>query len=210
MPSNNISLVTVIPFAGIFTALNFVVASSAYSQEVSDVYAPIDCQVGVDCHDVGESRLLRTGDGISINIVTSELVNEDAYTVWWIVFNNPIECAGSCGLDDLADEDVNATIQWATGDIVDKFGVGRFTAHLNEGETTPSGPVFDLPGDDVGLVDAIVAEVHVIIRSHGPAVAEQLNEQITSFDGGCDLDVAPDIPNKKGECADVQFAVHTP
>ncbi len=216
-------------------------SSSASAQAVSDVYQPINCDFNaIACIDVGESRLLRTDSGISINIVTTDLREGHAYTVWWVVFNNPEACAGypgPCGLADLGDPDVNATVQWGTGDVAvgtaggvakkvnKKAGASSgvalsLVAHLNEGETTPGGPLFDLPGDDDGLEDAFEAEVHAIVRSHGPGVANALNDQITSFGGGCVVDVGdelpegvpdePRVPEQVGECGDIQFAVHQP
>jgi hypothetical protein len=197
---------------------SFAIGSPAKAQERSNVYAPINCDFGaIPCKDVGESRLLRTDDGVSVNIVTTKLRKGHAYTVWWIVFNDPSACVGGCGEDDLGRLAVNATVIWATGDVPAQSGIGigkktadDFTAHLNEDEL-PKGGGFGFPGDDDGLVDAKLAEIHMVVRSHGPAIKRKVNAQITSFDGGCKgPDVAPKIPKKKGECADVQFAVHAP
>lgn len=189
--------------------LALALGSPAKAQERSNVWAPIDCTVGVDCNDVGESRLLRTNDGVSINLVTT-VEPDHAHTVWWVVFNNPNACTDSCGLDDLARPAVNATVMWATGDVSDRHGAIDLTAHLNEGEL-PLEP-FGLPGDDDGLVNADKAEIHAVVRSHGPVLKDQLSEQITSFGGGCEEDVGlllpPEIPNNPGECADIQFAIH--
>lgn len=223
MSTKKLSIPFAVAFAIVGASLTFG-ASPVMAQEVSGVYQPINCDFDtIDCIDVGESRLLRTDGGISINIVTTDLRNAHAYTVWWIVFNHPEECAdypGPCGPADLSNSDVNATVQWGTGDVAGESGAVSFIAHLNEGETTPGGPVFDLPGDGDGLEDADEAEVHVIVRSHGPVVPVVLNEQITSFFGGCDVDVAdelpegvenePRVPVDVGECGDVQFAVHRP
>ena len=72
-------------------ATSFAINSPTRAQERSNVYAPINCDFGVTtaCEDVGESRLLRTDDGVSVNIVTTDLRKGHAYTVWWIVFNDP-------------------------------------------------------------------------------------------------------------------------
>lgn len=199
--------------------MGLAISSPSEAQERSNVYVPIDCDFGaIPCDDVGESRLLRTDDGVSVNIVTSKLRKGHAYTVWWIIFNNPTACVDGCDGDDLGVVDVNATVIWATGNVTGRSGIGtgrytagQFTAHLNEGETPfPTDGGFGLPGDGVGLLDAQAAEIHIVVRSHGPAIKGEVNEQITSFDGGCAVDIAPKIPNKKGECADAQFAVHAP
>ena len=54
-----------------------------------------------------------------------------------------------------------------------------------------------------GLLDAEKAEVHLVVRSHGPAVDGAFDAQLSTFGGGCDpIDVAP--------CVDVQYAMHLP
>ena len=196
--------------------------SPSKAQERTNVYAPFNCNFGsIPCKDVGESRLLRTDDGVSVNIVTSMLRKGHTYTVWWVVFNNPGACSDpGCGGDDLGTEAVNATVIWATGGVIAQSGDdddggsktgGDFTAHLNEGEKPfPEDGGFGLPGDDDGLEDAKSAEVHIVVRSHGPAIKGKVDDQITSFNGGCRRDVGPRTPKRKGECADIQFAVHAP
>lgn len=170
--------------------IGLAIFSPSEAQERSDVYAPIDCDFGaIPCDDVGESRLLRTDDGVSINVVASKLRSGHTYTVWWIVFNNPAACVDGCDGEDLGSDDVNGTVIWATGNVTAQSGIGtgrdtagQFTAHLNEGEKPfPTDGGFGLPGDDDGLLDAQTAEIHIIVRSHGPAIKGEVNEQITSF-----------------------------
>ena len=214
----NLELKTFLALA-IVAAIVFAIGSQTEAQERSDLYAPINCDFDeVPCEDVGESRLIRGINGISVNIVSSALRAGHTYTVWWIVFNNPEACADGCDVNDLKDPEVNATVIWATGDAIARFGTGtgrisagQFTAHLNVGETPfPTDGGFGLPGDEDGLLSAFSSEIHVVLRSHGPAIRGKVNKQITTFDGGCEEDVAPKTPIRKGECADIQFAIHAP
>ena len=71
---------------------------------------------------------------------------------------------------------------------------------------------FGLPS--YGLMDAEKAEVHIVIRSHGPKLPGQVREQISSFNGGCVYDGIPEDPilGEAGPntCEDILFAVHPP
>ena len=42
------------------------------------------------------------------------------------------------------------------------------------------------------------AEIHAVLRTHGPVIADALEGQMTTFGGSCDVQ----------ECEDVQGAVH--
>ena len=49
----------------------------------------------------GTSDLVRTVDGISMNIDTTDLP-VGAYSVWWVIFNDPSKCSdGACGENDV-------------------------------------------------------------------------------------------------------------
>ncbi len=68
----------------------------------------------------------------------------------------------------------------------------NFEGQLPEGE--PNGELVFGPG----LVDSSAAEIHLVIRSDGPAMSgDNLTAQITTFAGGCDAQT----------CVDTHFAV---
>ncbi|MFQ5709341.1 MAG: hypothetical protein ACE5HO_17930 [bacterium] len=99
---------------------------------------------------------------------------------------------------------------FATGDVANHRGQANFRARREIGDLSGSLlPLFGL--EPVGLLDPHGAEVHMIVRSHGPAIPGKIDEQIGSFDGGCTafLD-PPEVPDEVGECADIQFSVHQP
>jgi len=56
------------------------------------------------------------------------------------------------------------------------------------------------------------AEVHIVLRSHGPAIPGIIDEQISTFEGGCIIFFDPftEIPDDVGECGDIEFAIHPP
>ena len=144
------------------------------------------------------STLRRTPNGISWTLKTSELNASHVHTVWVVVFNNPDE---SSGLDDLSKPEVAATLAYGGGLVVGPTGEATFSGHLQEGDTSGfplDSPFVEIPGRDLGLVDASQADIHLVIRDHGPKIPGRVGEQIGSFSGGCDVNA----------CANVQFAAH--
>lgn len=51
-----------------------------------------------------------------------------------------------------------------------------------------------------GLTNPTQAEIHAVVRTHGPVIPGMVDEQIHTFNGGCD----PGQPNE-GQCQDLQF-----
>jgi hypothetical protein len=125
----------------------------------------------------------------------------DATTMWWVIWNNPDGCVDGCGPDDLArslvpDNDLSGTVGVlpATGSVATS---GRWSASatLAEGFIPPYAVV------PVPLGDAQTAEVHLVVRSHGPAsnlTADELVKALTTIDGGCEI-------NTCGDAQDVIF-----
>lgn len=167
-----------------------------------------------------ESTLVRMEHGLYAMINTTGLEPGDAVTLWWVIFNKPENCSnGQCGVDDvfLVDEtgatlkdDVGAPRSNVTGravtevsqlsgpgTIVDEGGRAKILARLPVGDSneTQFGS---------GLLYPMTADVHLILRTHGPAVPSVVREQLTTEWGGC--------PESwpKDPCRNVQIAVHTP
>lgn len=154
------------------------------------------------------SKLLRMDDGISAVIHTSELEAKGVYTVWMVVLENPEHCTDNvCDLDDLFDNKgtplmnpdgtfgtpgVNASLLWADGKIASAAGMGTFSFKVKA--NNPPGEVLFGPG----LTDAKGSEIHFALRNHGPAIPGQLEDQLTTFAGGCEVN----------ECSEEQAAIH--
>ncbi len=166
---------------------------------------------------VGTSVLHRNKNGITANFSASGLEPGHAYTLWWVVWNAPENCANypdPCEEADfgIADE-VQVEVLYAAGNLVGNNGVGHFSAHLSENDDDQSinADIFGLP-EFGGLLDAETAEIHMVLRSHGPAISGMVNDQIDSYEGGCTtfLDPFTEIPDAIGECADIYFSIHPP
>lgn len=132
----------------------------------------------------GVSTLRRTDRGVRSVIRTTGLVRGDAHTVWAVVFNHPEACDGPCDGPDLANPEVGGASVRVTGRVV-PAPRATFAGELQAGEalTNPRG-----------------AEIHLIVRTHGPVIRGLRHEQITTLNGGCP-------PNA---CANVQVAIHQP
>ncbi len=142
--------------------------------------------------DDATATLERREDSVEFNFNTT--LDSGAYTVWWVIFNNPEFCVDGCDVGDLEISEVNASAFWATGGIVEDDNVGIFTAQVGENQL-PTGEEQVLFGN--GLTDSFEAEIHLIARTHGDVIPDLVEQQITTFNGGCP-------PN---DCQDVQFAV---
>ena len=145
------------------------------------------------------STLVRTPDGLTFTVLTSGFEPNSALTLWLVVFNNPELCSPpGCSGDDApgrgGDPGVEASQLWAnTGTVVTADGKAKFGGQVKTGDTSGVrvGP---------GLLNPQGAEVHMIIKSHGPILPEMLGEQLTTYDAGCP-------PN---DCAELQVMVHRP
>ncbi|MFU8832437.1 MAG: hypothetical protein ACNA7J_09810 [Wenzhouxiangella sp.] len=163
----------------------------------SDVFSFVDREPVENAASV----LTRSVKGVSYTIDTTRLEPEAAYTIWAVIFNNPEQCMGTiCSSDDFGDPTVEASVFWTLGRVTDASGQATFTANIIAGET-PEGEGRTLFGD--GLINPNKAEIHFIVRSHGPVEnldGEVLDAALTTVDGGCEVNV----------CDDQQFSVHLP
>ena len=136
---------------------------------------------------VGTAELNRTAEGVNVTIDTTMLTAGAAYSIWWIIFNNPGACTSlGCGIDgaDFGNPAVEASIMNATGRVADANGNATFSAFLPVGfmHTEPaSGNLRQLLGP--GLQNATGAEIHVVIRCHG--LWSGNIEQISTVAGDC-------------------------
>lgn len=168
------------------------------------------------------SMLDRQSDGVATKIRT-QVTGGNAYTAWYVIFNNPDECSADCGEDDIfingdpmqgfnfdGINDARISVVWAkTGGVANPAGRLALDGGLGVGEVPNGGPGFKVviglpadgalvPGPVTGL-ETTAAEIHLVIQDHGPAHSDPalLELQTTSFMGACNPD-----------CVDIQFAVH--
>ncbi|MBT8273276.1 MAG: hypothetical protein KJO77_05690 [Bacteroidia bacterium] len=165
----------------------------------------------------GTSTLHRNAHGITVNYKTSGLIPGNAYTLWWVIWNNPGNCEVpyACNEPDFANPvEVGVEVLYAAGHVVGANGKGNFSARLNAGDNSGSiNDLFGLPAAG-GLLqgNTMEAEVHAVLRNHGPAVPGLVNEQINSYLGGCEifLPLFAEDADDIGECNDIEFAIHPP
>lgn len=164
-----------------------------------------------------EATLTRMGGGVHVVIDTVGITPGDAVTAWFVVFNSPENCSGGeCGEDDIFNLDgdgkfilntdgsppmnmdaigaANISVHRADGLIIDSGGNAQFQGSLVVGDVTEA--IFG-----GGLVDAHLAEIHVVLRDHGAAIAGNTDAMVNTIHGGC----SGDWPNEP--CEDIQFAV---
>jgi hypothetical protein len=128
--------------------------------------------------------LTRSENSVAMTINSSGLTPGWAATVWWVVFNNPAACSTPCGVDDLNSPAVNPWMGLAAGHVIGEDGNANYGGGLREGDTRRSDGPGNLAQTGPGLLDSRAAEIHLVIRTHGPALAPP-NEQIHSFGAGC-------------------------
>jgi hypothetical protein len=132
---------------------------------------------------VGTSTLVRSDSGIAFSLQTSGLPAGHAVTVWWMVVN-PDAAAPS--------------VLYAAGHVIDDSGAAGFGGSLQEGDTDG---VVELPGLSLeGLLDATGATVVLVVRDHGPARPDIVQQQIQTFDV-CN-------PDGVEHCTDLQMSIH--
>ena len=133
------------------------------------------------------ATLHNSGTRLTLNIVDRHLEANNAYTVWWIIFNDPSGCIDGCGGADIVTE-------FGAADVILMHGAGGVSTHLGNlvisawidstGASSGSGEV--LIGDPA-TIDIANAEIHAAVRTHGPASTDAaiLAKQLGSFTGGC-------------------------
>jgi hypothetical protein len=171
-----------------------------------------------DLTTVGTSRLVRNDNGVSVSLSTSRLAAGTAATLWIVVFNHPANCSPpGCGEDDLFAPAVMADVMYTNGKVIGGSGKATFSGLRREGDN--GGSVFAALGLPApGLIDSRMAEIHFVVRSHGPEIPGMVDEMIHTFNGGCQNPGPPfpdPLPPELGApgpntCMDVQFAMHLP
>ena len=192
---------------------NLAQMSAAASMSTTDVLTYADMAA------VGTSRITRTNNGVSFQLTTTGLAPGEVHTLWMVVFNTPEGCSDpGCGIDDLGNDDAVADVLYAAGTIVGQSGRASFAGHRRQGDASGSilGEWLGLPTP--GLVNAMGAEIHFVVHTHGPLIPALTAEMLHSFNAGCGPEFMPGLPPVPeslgtygpNTCADVQVAIHMP
>jgi hypothetical protein len=191
-------------------------ALAAAQITTSPVYAAFGCTVGVDCEVVGTSQLVRTNNGMNMTFQSGGLEPGTVATIWWVIFNNPEECVvpGNCGAADVFNPDqvqlVDISVFYAAGHVIGGSGKANYGAHIPVGKLTvnPDQDANQLIIGDGILKNAMGAEVHLVLRTHGPKIPHMVHQQVKTFDAGCTT--APPALQGPNTCQNLQFSVHYP
>jgi hypothetical protein len=164
--------------------------------------------------DNASAALLRNASGLKMTIHTNDLPAGDTFTIWWVVFNfpenceHPIEGLAACSEEDLFIEAVGATVLYAAGNIAGGNGKSNFGSSLRSNDLSGCQAPFDEFGlCREGLVNSYGAEVHFVVRTHGPKIPGMVNQQIGTFAGGCTPETSFGAGDGPIECEDLQFGI---
>ena len=134
----------------------------------------------------GAATLTRSENSATARIYTTQLHKHSAYSIWWIVWNDPSNCVdGVCGDQD---EDFGVegnSVFYAGGFVTGEDGMANVSVHLEAGDLAEGIDVL-IPGG-LELMNGFGAEIHVVLRTHGHIVKGMADLQIGSFDGACDF-----------------------
>ena len=147
----------------------------------------------------GAATLTRTLESATARIYTSGLDKKAAYTIWWVVWNDPAECIG--GVCGDGDDDFGVTgnsVFYAGGFVTGTDGTANVSVHVEAGDLADGIDVL-IPGG-LEASHGFLAEIHVVIRTHGKTIVGMVDLQIGSFNGACP-------PNT---CTDTQAAAFAP
>ncbi len=172
-------------------------AVAGHTYQTANIF---DLSTGFDV--AGAGTLTRTLESATARIYTTGLDKKAAYTIWWVVWNDPSQCVGICGDEDADFGVPGNSVFYAGGFVTGNDGSANVSVHVEAGDQLSDiadGVVVLIPGGlEVG--HGFLAEIHVVIRTHGKIIVGTADLQIGSFDGGCP-------PNT---CEDTHGAVFAP
>ncbi|MGH9946713.1 MAG: hypothetical protein ACRD6X_05895 [Pyrinomonadaceae bacterium] len=183
-----------IGFTAVFTLI--ILAASVFGQkddgksdffwDISDISTqPVIVMATGEKVPAAGATMTRNNQSVFFTLHTQGLTPGNVVTAWMAVFNNPRHCATSpCTPADFANPDVNGTLLNTGGRIIGPDGSATYGAFRAVGDVTGARPGV---GTGNGLVRPRRAEIHIVLRSHGPASADPaiLAEQLSMFNGGC-------------------------
>ena len=123
--------------------------------------------------NLGDVTIERNSAGATAWVNSTGLTAGKAYTLWWVIWNDPTLCAVGCDAPDLGIPG-NSVFLAASG-------VASAEDELSLHAHTPADGSIDgaavIPG---GLTDTANATIHLVVRDHGAALAgDALIAQIT-------------------------------
>jgi hypothetical protein len=135
-----------------------------------------------------QASLVRRPDGVSFGIRTMQLRPHHAYTVWFVVVNNPSECAVTpcSGPDIVLNADTDAQVTYGAGHISGGSGRAGFAGSFQAGAIDGWLP-------DGGLWDPMTAEIQLVLNDHGAKLPAYMPEMTHTYRAGCTNESIPAI-----------------
>ena len=126
------------------------------------------------------ATLVRRDGGLSFSFSTSNLRPGHAYTLWFVVLNNPAACAASpCSAPDiLLNPATDAQVTYGAGHVSGRSGNGNFAGSFRVGEIDGWLP-------DGGLHHPRTAEIQLVLNDHGPMLQGFMPGMIQTYRAGC-------------------------
>lgn len=126
------------------------------------------------------ATLVRRSDGVSFDLRTSGLRPGHAYTVWFVVLNNPAACSvRPCNAHDiLLNAATDAQVTYGAGHVVGGSGRGGFAGSFQVGA---------IDGWLTGgrFVNPLGAEIQLVVNDHGPKLSAFMPGMIQTYRAGC-------------------------
>jgi hypothetical protein len=119
--------------------------------------------------------------------------------MWFTTFQSPDDCIGAC---DSPPEDFPTGLgstALGAAQIVPRSGRVALAGKLDVGDAVVFGGAFGGPVVEV-FDNPLGSEVHLVIRTHGPVIPEEFDEQTSLFAGGCETNT----------CENLQVAIYQP
>jgi len=127
-----------------------------------------------------QATLVRRPDGVSFGIRTEQLRPHHAYTVWFVVINNPSACAATpcSGPDILLNPATDSQVTYGAGHISGGSGRAGFAGSFQAGAIDGWLP-------DGGLWDPMTAEIQLVLNDHGAKLPAYMPEMTHTYRAGC-------------------------
>ncbi len=127
-----------------------------------------------------QATLVRRLDGVSFGIRTEQLRPNHAYTVWFVVINNPSACAATpcSGPDIVLNPETDSQVAYGAGHVSGGRGRAGFAGAFQAGSIEgwlPNG----------GLWDPMTAEIQLVLNDHGPVLPAYMPEMTHTYRAGC-------------------------
>jgi hypothetical protein len=125
------------------------------------------------------AALVRNANGVSYRLSATQLTPGNAYTLWFVVINNPSACANTpCSAVDIFTPATDSQVRYAAGSVAGEAGRATFAGHVQEGPLDGWLP-------DRTFANSMAVEVHLVVNDHGPMLPAHMPGMIHTYRGGC-------------------------